>query len=343
MTENGDGLIFLLSQPRSGSTMLQRMLGGHPDVHTVAEPWLMLTPFHARWKGKDLHESLDLDWVHREFLSNIPRGEDEYLEGVRRMYGYIYARILEPSGKRFFLDKTPRYFWIIPELRATFPAARFLILFRNPLAVLCSMLQLWIERRWIFLREWKGDLIEAPTRLLEAVELLGERACVVHFESVVKAPEIELKRICGWLGISFAPNLIEYGNNGLPNFSVGDPNGVYRHTRPAGDRAEAWQEQIRDPQVWKLTSDYLELLGPETLTRMGYRYEELRSTLDEHRPNRARLALTLPLDYVMKLKKERMRAIFYDFIRLLGSGRRRGIVQTARLAYKRVRSEMPDY
>ena len=35
-------LVFLLSLPRSGSTLLQRLLAAHPQVHTVAEPWLML-------------------------------------------------------------------------------------------------------------------------------------------------------------------------------------------------------------------------------------------------------------------------------------------------------------
>jgi hypothetical protein len=339
MIENGDGLIFLLSQPRSGSTMLQRMLGGHPDVHTVAESWLMLTPFHARWKGRELYESLNLDWVHQTFLSNIPRGEEEYLEGVRRMYGYLYGRLLAASGKRLFLDKTPRYFWIIPELHETFPSARFLILFRNPLAVLCSMLDLWIERRWIFLREWKGDLIDAPARLVAAIQQLGPNAHVVKFEDLVKDPDTETQRICQWLGIPFHSRLIEYGNNGLSKFQIGDPDGVYSHTRPAGDRAEAWQEKLHDAQVWRLLSDYLEFLGPELLAKMGYCHEELRSLLDRHRPNRTRLVATLPLNYIMKLKKEPVRFIYYDLIRLLGSGRRRGIRQTARLAYRRLRSD----
>lgn len=41
-----NNLIFLISQPRAGSTMLQQMLGSHPDIHT-SEPWLMLHPLYA--------------------------------------------------------------------------------------------------------------------------------------------------------------------------------------------------------------------------------------------------------------------------------------------------------
>ncbi|MFV1990599.1 MAG: sulfotransferase, partial [Acidimicrobiales bacterium] len=38
---------FLLSLPRSGSTLLQRLLGAHSMVATVAEPWLLIPPLYA--------------------------------------------------------------------------------------------------------------------------------------------------------------------------------------------------------------------------------------------------------------------------------------------------------
>ena len=48
----GHDLIFIISQPRSGSTLLQRVLAGHPDVATSAETWLMLHPvYESRKRG----------------------------------------------------------------------------------------------------------------------------------------------------------------------------------------------------------------------------------------------------------------------------------------------------
>ena len=43
----GENLIFIISQPRSGSTLLQRMLSGNKDIKTSAETWLMLHPLYA--------------------------------------------------------------------------------------------------------------------------------------------------------------------------------------------------------------------------------------------------------------------------------------------------------
>ncbi len=143
----GGNLIFLISQPRSGSTLLQRVLAGHPEVMTVAEPWLMLHPFYAlkhdghtaEYDAALAREGLD------DFLAQVEGGEDAYLEAVRGFAGSLYARALASGGKRVFLDKTPRYHHILPELRRVFPQARFVFLLRNPLAVLASTLDAWFE------------------------------------------------------------------------------------------------------------------------------------------------------------------------------------------------------
>ena len=44
----GENLIFLISLPRSGSTMLQRVLVGHSEIESSAEPWLMLPLVYSR-------------------------------------------------------------------------------------------------------------------------------------------------------------------------------------------------------------------------------------------------------------------------------------------------------
>ena len=65
----GQNLIFLISQPRAGSTMTQRILGSHPDICTVSEPWLMLHPLYAmRPQG---YEAEYHAWEARVALKNF--------------------------------------------------------------------------------------------------------------------------------------------------------------------------------------------------------------------------------------------------------------------------------
>ena len=64
-------LIFLISQQRAGSTLLQRILGGHPEVHTTAETWLMLHPIYAlREQGSDNPHTWEFD-LCRVTLGNL--------------------------------------------------------------------------------------------------------------------------------------------------------------------------------------------------------------------------------------------------------------------------------
>jgi hypothetical protein len=327
----GENLIFVISQPRAGSTMLQRMLGGHAEIHTVSEPWLMLHPLYAlRAEGYEAEYSAAS--AHRavqEFLGTLPRGEEEYIEGVRRMCAHLYGVALESSGKRYFLDKTPRYYLIIPELVRAFPEARYIILLRNPLSMLGSILSTWIKEQWSSLYSFKHDLIEAPRLLVEGKGMLPEHGLVVRYEQLVTNPEEEMRRICRMLGEEFTPEMIEYNRRDLPRWSFGDQQSVYEHTRPVAENAQKWIAALRDPQVWRLTHDYLRLLGREIVGQMGYDYEELAETVERQRPGRARLWPTLPLAWFLKEPMEKRRKWQRGVARLAHSLRRRGLKRTA--------------
>lgn len=286
----GQNLIFLISQPRAGSTMLQRILGSHPDMHTVSEPWLMLPAMIAltgRWCNREEREARFARENVQAFLKTLPCGDDEYFEGLRRMYTYLYDCALESSEKRYFLDKTPRYAYIIPELYRTFPEAHFIILLRNPLAVLCSVVKTWTgyDRRLLSLH--RDDLDDVPGLLLEGIEMLGAKCVIVHYEELVGQPETEVQKICEKLGIEFFPEMIEYNRHNLPQWRFGDSL-VYQHTRPVAKKAESWRSDIRHPLMWRLANKYLGLLGRETIEKMEYSYHELQQILEASRPHWSR-------------------------------------------------------
>jgi hypothetical protein len=291
----GENLIFIISQPRAGSTLLQRILGNHPDLHTVSEPWLMLHPFYClecQGLRAEYNEVVAQSAV-QNFLGTLPNREDEYFEGVRRMYTYLYESSLTTAGKRYFLDKTPRYYFVIPQLYRTFPKAHFLILYRNPLAVLCSIISTWARENWFSLFQFKHDLIRAPGLLNEGIQFLGERAMVVHYEELVGNAERVIQDICKTIGLEFDPQITSYGHQNLPLWLHGDNETIYQEIEPVPETAAKWQEQLYDSQMWRLTKDYLGMMGEKTVTPMGYPYQELVEILESHRPLGVRLTFSL--------------------------------------------------
>lgn len=297
----GDYLVFLVSQPRAGSTLLQRILASHPDLHTISEPWLMLHPFYAlRSEGYQAEYGERLARRALEgFLQALPAKDEEYFEGVRRMAGYLYDRARTGSGAQLFLDKTPRYYFIIPELCRTFPQARSIILLRNPLAVLCSILDTWVQGNWFFLAEYRHDLLEAPRCLVEGVRHWGDQGLVVHYEALVHDPDTEIRRICDHLGLSFRPEMVEYGRTDVPRWAYGDPETVHHHTRPVPIHANKWEQALANPQIWRLARDYWQALGPQMIGEMGYSYQELGQILAAHRPAVVRLWSTHSLTHLL--------------------------------------------
>jgi len=295
----GENLIFIISQPRAGSTLLQRILGSHPDIHTVSEPWLMLHPFYclqSQGFRAEYNETIARGAVHH-FLQKLPNREEEYYQGVRCMYSYLYGRSLSTADKRYFLDKTPRYYFVIQQLYRTFPKAHFLILYRNPLAVLTSIIKTWTKENWFYLFQFKHDLIRAPDFLDEGIKTLGENATVVYYEELVRNPDKVIRDVCNTIRLPFDHRVISYGNHNLPHWLYGDQGTLYRKTGPVSQNAAKWKELLSDSQIWRLNKDYLEMLGEKTVTRMGYSFSELLETLESLRP--ARNALTFSLAWLL--------------------------------------------
>ncbi len=282
----GANLIFLISQPRAGSTLFQRLLAGHPEIHATAEPWIMLHPVYAlKAEGIDAeYRSLLAMQGLEDFLMQVPEGIELYKKALRKFGSTLYNRMLELSGKRLFLDKTPRYYHIIPELYSIFPEANFIFLLRNPIAVLSSVLNTWFGNR---VNEVKVpnlvDLIKGPVCLLDGIKLLKEKAIVVDYESLTRSPETVMHRVCNRIGIPYYQDLLNYGQNPKPEGRFGDSVGVYQHSRPVADNIDKWLKNILSPEHVEFADQYLRTLGSEIVSKMGYKYEELKQKLDSQK------------------------------------------------------------
>ena len=279
----GKNLIFLISQPRAGSTLVQRILSGHPDIHTTAEPWIMLHPLYAL-KAEGVYAEFDSNLARQgleDFTSHAPEGKGLYVEALRRMGSTLYNRMLEISGKQVFLDKTPRYFFIIPELKKVFPEARFIILLRNPLAVLSSTLKTWFQNNPVNLQNSPNylDVIKGPLYLIEGIQCLKEDAIVVRYEELVEDDEITIKAICHKLGISFQKEMLNYGSKPGPKGRFGDSIGVKKHNNAVPKYIDKWIKNLHLPQLHRFSLNYMETLGPDIFNIMGYSYEENRNKL----------------------------------------------------------------
>jgi hypothetical protein len=282
---NARQLLFVISQPRAGSTLLQRMLGQHPAVFTTSEPWLLL---HGAYSLRATGVSAEYNHglfasALTSFLDDNCGGRGAYVEALRRMYLHLYGEALHRSGKTYFLDKTPRYHLIVPEIRELFPDATIVCLLRNPLAVLASIVSTWTGPGAGSLSHYRTDLLSAPRNLAALAASAGKGTIVVRYERLVSDPLPELEKVLTPLGLHAVAGLANLSDI-EERWKLGDQGHVYAATGPLRERADGWTAVAADPRVWRMMSEYAEALGPELLGCLGYSLDDVRITLDAVRP-----------------------------------------------------------
>lgn len=293
---NGRNNIFLISQPRSGSTLFQKLLHNHHEIATTGEPWALLPILYGNiLKNIRLNNNLDFDGplaekAIRYSIAELSNPDKTVKEVFLKAYIEICAKHAYEQNAKYFLDKTPRYYYIIDKILEHFPSAKILLLIRNPLSVLSSILNTWVENDYFLLTNYKDDLLLAPKILSETLIKNHPRIFPVHYEQLVKNPSDQLKNICRFLDIDFKESLLNLTNE--KKWVFGDQINVYNQNQIVPNDRKM-QLKIKNRRDWRLHSDYLDYLGPDIMKSLGYDFEKYRLILDETKP---KVSLSLGLE-----------------------------------------------
>ncbi len=279
---NKTELIFLISLPRSGSTLLQHILGNHSDIIASAEPWVLFphlltlrqNTFYAKYQPEIGRIALT------DFLVQIDGNEQVYYEGVRKYADYLYSAFLRKTGKRIFLDKTSRYYLALPELYKVYPDAKYIFLLRNPLSILASFIENMVDGN---LKALGRDGIRED--LLDGYKILGDQisndkinSISLQYESLIENPNEEVKKLCRFLGVKFEPTMIHYGGeNKIFYGKLVDRKSIHKHQEPVKKYLNTWDKILDNDERRNFAISYLRYLGAGLLERTGYNYEELLS------------------------------------------------------------------
>lgn len=245
----------------------------------------MLHPLYAlKHEGVETeYEAFQARQALDDFLGHTTNGEQTYIEAIRSMASILYSSVLQGSGKSFFIDKTPRYFHIIPELQRVFPEAKFIILLRNPIAVLSSALETWFNNQpGAFMKSHNRiDMVKGPGLLLDGIHALEDKAIVVRYENLVTDPEIHVRRLSEQLGLAFTPHMLDYSSSKQPQGRFGDQVNIRNHSTPVSDSLEKWRTSLAPNELARFAQGYLNNLGEQTITKLGYDFEEIGATLEK--------------------------------------------------------------
>jgi uncharacterized protein (TIGR03032 family) len=255
--------VIIVASPRSGSSLLFETLSRSPDLHTIGgeshqiiERFADLRPSAHDWDSNRLTAE-DASPSVRQLL---PRAFLAQMRGPRGVPAKGAVRLLE---------KTPKNALRVPFLKAVFPDARFIYLYREPRGNLNSIIEAWrsarfvtygelpgwTARAWSLLlipgwRELAGTPVEEialrqwtvanETILSDLSQLLPEDWCVADYDTFVARPQGEYERLCRFIDAD-------------PGAALGGPLPNARHTLTPPD-----------PDKWKKNAAELARVLPAT-------------------------------------------------------------------------------
>ena len=270
-----DRVVFVIGPPRSGSTLLARMIGAHSLIMGRPEPHLLTPLAHLGYYAKvdkAPYDAVLAAEAQREFVADLPRGEQDYLDACRAYCDTLYLRMLATQpAKRLFLDKTPAYGLILDFVAKVYPTARYVVLTRHPLAVFSSYAESFFNGDYAAAQAY-NPIAERYVPAL--AKFLRQRAVPIYhvvYEQLVAEPERILAEIFAFLGVPNEPQAVEYGQFEPAVKGLGDPIGVKQHSRPTTASIDKWAVEIAaHPDRMALCRQIIARLDPADLALWGH-------------------------------------------------------------------------
>jgi hypothetical protein len=260
-------LIFIISQPRSGSTYLQNLLSNNTEVNTCSEPWVLLH-FANQIKPELVNATFNnkiANKAFQDYLTKYP--EIQVNAAIKNLVLDLYAPMAK--GFNFVIDKTPRYWELLEEIVALFPKSKIIILKRNPVDVITSIIKTWNVTNLFTLNEFRRDLLLAPKQIHAFCEKNKNNRNVytLRYEDFTANPTHEVKKLYDWIGIPFTAMVLNAENNNKHKGKYGDP---YQNATVEADVLikDARKKEIA-PDFDKFITGYTHYLSTEFLSAYG--------------------------------------------------------------------------
>ncbi len=271
-----DRICFVIGPPRSGSTLLMRILNATSAIFSRPEPHLLPALAHLGfWRTVDKapYDQLQAQDGTRDFVSDLPNGESDYWDACRAYMDVLYGRMLSTAGadEKYFLDKTPANALVLPFIERVYPDAKYIVLTRHPAAIFASYANSFFDGDFESARRFNPIL----SRYIPAMARFLRETSVPHlhvrYEDLVGQPEETLGRISSFLDIPFEPDALNYKQKDVAGQGLGDPVGVAQHSRPVTDSIHKWAGELAaSQQKFDIVAEQLAMVPAEDIQTFGY-------------------------------------------------------------------------
>jgi tetratricopeptide (TPR) repeat protein len=224
--------IFICGMFRSGSTLVEQLLAGHPRIEAAGE--LDLLPQWAQGLLAPFPES----------VATVPFSR---LEAIARRYEGA-LRTLFPAAD-FITDKRPDNYIYIGLIKLLFPDAKIVHTVRDPLDNCLSIFFLHLDQRMSYaldLMDTGHHYVMYRRLMAHWKRIYGADILDVHYEDLVSGSRTVMQRLVSFLGLEWDENCLSVPSEGrairtASVWQVREP----LHSRSVG-RASHYEHQLQE-------------------------------------------------------------------------------------------------
>ena len=248
--------VFLVGFPRSGTTLMDTMLGAHPDIDVLEEEPMLETTIHEL----------------RHMTGNYPEGllalTPEQIITLRELYWREAEALLTDAPQKLLLDKNPFNSAHAGIIKLLFPGARFIFALRHPCDVALSCFMQGFGNNPAL--ENFRDLPSTAATYSGVMDLwtlhrqqLELDVYTLRYESLVDDKRTEMERLLGFLGLAWEDSMLDHTGQAKKRGRIYTPS-YHQVIKPVyRDSLGRWQ------RYREYFGPALEMLGPYVET-FGY-------------------------------------------------------------------------
>lgn len=213
--------IFIVGIARSGTTLLQSMIGNHKDIFTFPESHFFTNTMPRQPILRRAHKITDKHkrFIH-DFLAQINKTH-VYKEYQGKSWNknlwtrYIISLIDEMANseaKEIWIEKTPMHLYYIDLITKNCDNCQFIHIVREPLSNIAALYDVSLKYSDSF---GQNTLSKALKRYSREISLSGENLkkpnnFLIHYEDLVSDPEKALGNLCNNLQIEFDVSMLSH-------------------------------------------------------------------------------------------------------------------------------------
>ncbi|QSX77342.1 tetratricopeptide repeat-containing sulfotransferase family protein [Agrilutibacter solisilvae] len=206
-----DAPIFIFGMPRSGTTLVERILSSHPQVRSAGELQDFSVAF-KRTSGSRTPELLDVDTITQARRADWRQMGQAYVDSTRGRSG----------GRAHFIDKLPHNFLYAGYIANALPQARLICIRRDPVdTCLSNLRQLFAQNSPYY--DYSFDLLDIGRyyvrfhRLMEFWQRqLPGRILQIEYEQLVDQQEAWSRRVVEFCGLPWDEACLRFEENAAP-------------------------------------------------------------------------------------------------------------------------------